>query len=252
MSESLKNQVKKPWHKTWWGYAIQFFLFPLTVTYYVWKSKMPTVAKVLVLGVFWVIVIAFGNASDSSSQTATQPTQNSQPVEQEVSVTPTASDEELKKKHQEMVKQFEQELYSIEKPASTSLKAFAEASANFETNDATTFDLYEMAKRAKDYTKQAQLAYGRLSPNKELPKEVKDHLNKAANNMSTAYFTKGQALDHAMKYLEDNKLSELSEYKDSMAMADRFTLDGVAELMKAKDLVGIPLVEETPKDSKQN
>lgn len=249
MSETLKNQVKKPWQKTWWGYAIQFFLFPLTVTYYVLKSKLPTVAKVLILGVFWVFVIAFGNATDSTSQTATQPTQNNQPAQQEAQTTPTVSDEEVKKKHQEMVMQFEQELYAIEKPASTSLKSFAEASANFSTNDVTTFDLYEMAKRSKDYTKQAQLAYGRLSPNKELPKEVKDHLNKAANLMSTAYFTKGEAMDLAMSYFEDNKLSALSEYKDKMALADRFVVDGVMELMKAKEAVGIPYSEESPTNS---
>lgn len=246
--DNSPQTTKKPWHKTWWGYALQFFLWPFTITYYVWKNdKWSKKSKIIGLSIFWIVVLAAGQAADNAPKTSvpSAPTQaNSAPVES-TPPAPQVSDEEQKLKHQDAVKKFEEEMYATEKSASAAFEEFKNAAADFSSNDKTTFDLYELAKTAKAECKKAQLVYGTMRTPDDLPKDVKQHLKEAATNLSTSYYTKGQALDQALLYLEENKLSALSEYKENMNMADGFMFKGVAELMKAKELVGLPMVEQS-------
>jgi hypothetical protein len=242
-TEDTKHEVKKPWYKTWWGFILLIIVWPITITVWVWNNKSWSKKnKIIALSIFWILIISLSQTGDNTAKV----TSNDEPqILEQPEVQATPNPEENSQKNQELVLSFEQQLFETEKNAAQAIESFKEASANFETSDATTFDLYQLAKNAKEESKVAQLAYGRMSIPKELPNDVKKELEGSASDMSTAYFTKGQALDLAMQYLDESKPSLLSEYTEKIKLADQFTLTAVSKLFKAKEMVGLPLVEDS-------
>ncbi len=67
-----QNLVKNLWHKNWLLKLVLIGLYPVTLTYLIWKShKLPKVVKGILLLVMWFFVLVFTAAfSSSTSQQA--------------------------------------------------------------------------------------------------------------------------------------------------------------------------------------
>lgn len=151
------------------------------------------------------------------------------------------ADDEAKKQLQNTVTGFEQKIYDMEKPATAALKNFQQSLLDFGNGKITINDAYESASNAKKACDDTQYAYGTLSTPDGLPDDVNKLLKDAAEDLSTSYYTRSEALKAIMKYFDDQKPSEVQDYKDNMKMADSFTMSGVGKIFEAKSKVGIDI-----------
>ena len=74
MSEDQISQSSpKKWYKTPWGILILLVIWPVSLSYYVWKRDIPVWARVLLILAIWVLPFAIiGNSSPEYSKRAIQ------------------------------------------------------------------------------------------------------------------------------------------------------------------------------------
>lgn len=164
-------------------------------------------------------------------------------VRETASATPTASPSP-NLQHQELVKSFEQQFLATEKPATQALDKVEKDFASLATGNVSVFDLYTTVRRARQAAEEVRLAYSDLKAPKELPNDIQNLLKEVTDAAKTAYYLKGEALDHALKFLDNKKPSDLDGFKQKIAQATFMMLQGGLTLAQAKQNVGLPLVEE--------
>lgn len=233
-----------------------------------WKNKIlgfrsRTMWKMVTASIIYVTVLvkiisSFSGTSDTATQAPAQETQTSSQSTQtnsaeekkkaDAEAKQQAQEEAAKKKQlQQSVLQFEQKLYAIEKPATAAGDVYKKTADKMANGQATVFDLYAAATDAKNQAENVQVELAGVSVPDGLPSDVEDLLDESKQKLSTAYYSKKQAMDHAMKFLDEQKPSELQKAKEESQMAQSFIMDGVVKMMEAKEKMGIPIADPNKK-----
>jgi len=71
----------------------------------------------------------------------------------------------------------------------------------------------------------------------EYPTQLKDTLNTALSDISTAYYNQSVAYSSIKDYYNDNDLANFSAYKENLNLANSFMLIGAAEIYYVKSKV---------------
>ncbi|MNH75606.1 preprotein translocase subunit SecG [compost metagenome] len=251
--------------------VIGWILVPFIMIFISWKSLNKNMR---ILGVAWAVLfllIGFFNR-DADSKTDTVNTvaksetteaktsdQNNtkneakkavEPVkeEQKQEVVATEKVEAVEDKteiYQEIVLEFEKDMYTIEGEMKPYMDNYQNALAGIADGTVDIFTAYEATERAKDAAKKIQSKFHQMDIPKELPKDVKKELEGASSDLATAYYTKSEALKYVLKYFDDQKPSYMSKFQDEISVSDNFIMTGVLKVMKAKELVGLDLTEIT-------
>lgn len=180
---------------------------------------------------------AVSPASTDASPAPAAPTEPAQPD-------PAASAAAEKQKKQQIYLAFEASVYAAEKPANTAIKSFQNSAKRAAKGKASVLDVYSATADAKDACDGVMMAYSRLETPQDLPQEVRDMLDKARDDLSTAYYLKREAFGSMEQFLDSQQPSKAQDYKDKMGEADTSTLAGVAELMQAREALGLPLTSK--------
>lgn len=158
-------------------------------------------------------------------------------------VKPAKTEEDNTKKYQEVVLQFEKDMYAIEETMKPYMDNYQNALNGVSQGTVDIFTAYEATEKARDAAKIIQSQYYQMKIAKDLPKDVKKELEAAKSDLATAYYTKSEALKYVLKYFDDQKPSYMSKFQDEISMSDNFIMSGVLKVFKAKELVGIELTE---------
>lgn len=153
-------------------------------------------------------------------------------------------EEEKKKQDQDAVLKFEKEMYALEAELKPYLDSYQKALNGVSEGTVDIFTAYQATENAKEAAEELQLKYFKVDVPKDLPKEVKKELEDAKTDLSTAYYTKSKALGYVLKYFDDQKPSYMSKFQDEINTSDSFIMSGVLKIFKAKELVGLEVVEE--------
>ncbi|BFT70681.1 hypothetical protein [Paenibacillus sp. P36] len=145
-----------------------------------------------------------------------------------------AQDEITKKANQDDVIAFEQSAYALEATAKPIFDNYQKIMTAVGTGKASIFDAYEATTNAKKAAESLQVKFNSLEVPKNLPKEVNTLLVESKQDLSTAYYGKKKAFDAVLKFLDDQKPSNMQVFKDETKMADQFVLSGVAKILDAK------------------
>jgi hypothetical protein len=149
--------------------------------------------------------------------------------------------EEQKKQNKQSVLDFEQSAYALEATVKPIMDNYQKIMLAVSEGEATIYDAYEAATNAKEAADHLQSEFFKLDIPKGLPKEAKKLLEDAKSDLSTAYYTKGNAFKAVLKFLDDQKPSNMQKFKDESSMSDNFIMSGVLKIMQAKEKVGIDL-----------
>jgi len=145
--------------------------------------------------------------------------------------------------HKDAVTAFEQRMFAIEKPSNTALEQMRKVATRFDSRQASIHDLYAAIKNAYDYTKVSWQAAGDMAISSSLPYDVRNNLKKAREQFQVSLYCKMNGLEAFMEYLDNHKPSYVQKYKDEMASAQSFTINAVATVYQAKDMVGLVPVQ---------
>jgi len=195
---------------------------------------------------FWILVfIGIANSDTSTQQQVTKQEQKVEQLQQQeqsqqVDSQQKEEEEETIEAQKQAVLDFEKQFFNIEKPTSLALQDFSNKAGKL-GQGVTVYDLYEAANKAKNACKNTQMIYTSLKIPDNIPDDVKKILKDAKSDLSTAYYSKSIAMDKAMKFLDEQKPSQMQEYKDEIKMADSFVINGVLKLTEAKQKIGIDI-----------
>lgn len=148
---------------------------------------------------------------------------------------------EQSKQHQQDILDFEQSVYALEATVKPIMDNYQKIMLAVSEGNATIYDAYEAATNAKEAADHLQSEFFKLDVPKGLPKEVDSLLEDAKSDLSTAYYTKGNAFKAVLKFLDDQKPSNMQKFKDESSMSDSFIMSGVLKIMQAKEKVGIDI-----------
>lgn len=156
-------------------------------------------------------------------------------------------EEQKKKQDQDAVLKFEKDMYALEDEINPFMDAYQKALNGVSDGSVDIFTAYEVTENAKKAAEGIQRKYYNVEVPKDLPKEVKKELEDAKTDLATAYYTKAEAFGYVLKYFDDQKPSYMSKFQDEISASDSFIMSGVLKLFKAKELVGLEVVEEEKK-----
>ncbi|NUU80060.1 hypothetical protein [Paenibacillus xylanilyticus] len=151
------------------------------------------------------------------------------------------NDAATKKAYQKEVLAFEKSVYALEETMSPIMSTYQEAMTGLGNGTVDIYTVYEATENAKKAADHLQSQFYNLNVPESLPKDVKEKLNAATSDLSTAYYSKGKAFDAVLEFLDDQKPSHMSKFKDEIAMSDSFVMNGILKLMEAKEAVGLKL-----------
>ncbi|WP_336761518.1 hypothetical protein [Paenibacillus sp. USHLN196] len=146
-----------------------------------------------------------------------------------------------KKAHQKEVLAFEKSVYALEETMSPIMSTYQEAMTGLGNGTVDIYTVYEATENAKKAADHLQSKFYNLEVPEGLPKDVKTKLNGATSDLSTAYYSKGKAFDAVLEFLDDQKPSHMSKFKDEIAMSDSFVMNGILKIMEAKEAVRLKL-----------
>lgn len=149
-----------------------------------------------------------------------------------------------KERNQTAVKDFEKALYSLEDEMKPIMANYQTAMDGMANGTIDIFTVYGAAEDAKSASRYLQSEVRKVDIPEYLPEEVQDYLVEARSDLSTAYFSKGEAFDLVLEFLDEQKPSYMSKIEDEIKMSDSFLLSGMAKVMQAKDAVGIDITVE--------
>lgn len=150
---------------------------------------------------------------------------------------------EAKEKQKTIVLDFEKSVYALEGEMKPYMEHYQKAMSGLGDGSVDIFTAYEATETAKNATTNIRTKFRALEISEELPKDVRKMLSGAKDDISTAYYSKGEALKAVMKFLDDQKPSHMSKFNEEIAMSDSFVLSGVSKILEAKIAVGIDLAE---------
>lgn len=139
--------------------------------------------------------------------------------------------------------EFEKQIYATEKIASRAIEAYTTKASDMGKGKASIYDVYSAASTAKDKCKEVQFAMNKIKT-PDVPKEIKKLLDDTKLEIGTAYMVKAEALDSAMKFLDNQKPSDMQNFKDKIKSSDSFTMGAVLKLYQAKERAGIKVEEK--------
>lgn len=151
------------------------------------------------------------------------------------------TDAASKKANQKEVSAFEKSVYALEETMSPIMSTYQEAMTGLGNGTVDIYAVYEATENAKKAADHLQSKFYNLEVPESLPKDVKTKLNGATSDLSTAYYSKGKAFDAVLEFLDDQKPSHMSKFKDEIAMSDSFVMNGILKIMEAKEAVGLKL-----------
>lgn len=154
------------------------------------------------------------------------------------------AEEETKKKNQSDVTEFEQSVYSLEDSIDPIMTNYQTAMAGLADGSVDIFTVYEATENARDAANHLQSELRKVNVPDDLPKPAREALEAARLDLATAYYSKKEAFEAALKYLDDQKPSHMSKFKEEMEMSDSFVLSGISKIFEAKGEVGIDLTAE--------
>ena len=130
--------------------------------------------------------------------------------------------------------------FTLRKIASAAMDAYAAKLTSMENGTASIYDVYSAASTAKNRCKDVQFAMSKINT-PDVPKEIRILLNDVKTDLSTGYMVKDEALDSAMKFLDNQKPSDMQNFKDKIKSSDSFIMEAVVKLMQAKEKAGIDI-----------
>jgi len=194
--------------------------------------------KQLMWGFGSILALSFIMVGITDPQTYVAPQENKPQEKEQVQISPEDQQKE-QQRQRDLVLAFAEQLQGTDKTATEAISKMQDGLDKLATGKATIYDVYSLTKDAKTACQNVMLAYQKLSVPNDLPDDVKKHLSKAKSEASTAYYAKSEGLDSALRFLDNQKPSDLQEYKDKIAQSNRFMISASLELAEAKKLVGI-------------
>ncbi|WP_138751994.1 hypothetical protein [Paenibacillus sinopodophylli] len=153
------------------------------------------------------------------------------------------AEQKAKEENKVAVLEFEKGAYALEDEIKPFIEYYQKAMAGLGDGSVDIFTAYEATEKARDAAKYVQSEFYSLAVPENLPKDVKKMLNEAKSDLSTAYYTKKEAFEIILKFLDDQKPSHMSKFKEEIQLSDAFVMSGVTKILEAKIAVGIELVE---------
>lgn len=210
-------------------------------------ERMIVVKKVLKwIGIAFAILIVIGIVSgNDTKKTQSLPTNTSQ----KTTIAPKEKTKNLDKKpnytaaQQQLVRNFEQSIFAIDNSVTPAMEQYQSNMKNF-GKTSSIYDAYSSAKSAKDAVKAAKGRLYALQIPKELPDDVKKILEEVKSDMGTSYYCKENAFEYVLKFLDEQKPSDMNKFQEEIAASDQFLLSGTAKLIDAKTKIGIDIAKE--------
>ncbi|ULO09650.1 hypothetical protein H1230_13265 [Paenibacillus sp. 19GGS1-52] len=147
------------------------------------------------------------------------------------------------KANQTKVLEFEKSIYALEETMTPVMEAYKESMDGLGKGTVDIYTAYEATENARKAAKYLQNKFYGLSIPEGLPKEVEKLLSGTTSDMGTAYYSKVKAFDAVLKFLDEQKPSYMSKFKEEIDMSDSFVMSGVSKIIEAKTAVGLDIVE---------
>ncbi|MGR6763237.1 hypothetical protein ACU1JV_15470 [Paenibacillus sp. T2-29] len=212
---------------------------------------------------FWVIIVIVisgignmgkdkeenKNASDTGTKQSTpvDATQKSTPekkIETPVAVSDPKKEAADKKMKQQLVINFEKTFFSVENSGATVFNKYKSDMDSLGKGKTDVLTVYGSTKDAKDTALSLMSQYNELEVPNALPSEVKDLLEQSKRHLATAYYSKSEAFNSVLSYLDEQKPSYMNDFEENIKLADQDTMQGVLKLMQAKEKVGLKITEK--------
>ncbi|GKU76649.1 hypothetical protein [Paenibacillus sp. L3-i20] len=238
--------------------AIGWIFVPYIMIFVSWKNlKKPGKA----LGTTWVVIllIAFIGSrveTDTNLQTTSpgtaQTVKTSEPDKSkkvdDSEAKKKADEQEKAKAEKERIKKNQSDVLAFEKTISTLEESLEPTLDNYYTalngladGSVDIFTAYEATEKARDASNTMRLKISNVDVPDTLPKKAKKALESGRSEISTAFYSKKKAFEAVLEYLDDQKPSHMSTFKDEIEMSDNFILRGTAYIIEAKQEVGIDI-----------
>jgi hypothetical protein len=231
-----ENEKRPFWRKIpgfrsgkWWKRAIAivgYFFIILFIAAAIDISNDPPVTK---------------TADITNPQAANSTVTEPQPIATEALAAPadpTVNDSGVTAAQKAEILEFEKQIYATEKIASSAMEAYSAKATDMGNGNASIYDVYSAASMAKDRCKEVQFAMSKIKT-PDVPKEISTLLVDVKMDLSTGYMIKAEALDSAMKFLDNQKPSDMQNFKDKIKRSDSLIMGAVVKLMQAKEKAGI-------------
>ncbi|TEB13335.1 hypothetical protein [Pelotomaculum propionicicum] len=138
--------------------------------------------------------------------------------------------------------EFEKQVFATEKIATNAIEIYTTKMSDMGNGKATIYEVYSAASKAKDKCKETQFAMSKVKT-PQTTKEINKLLDDTKSEIGTAYMLKAEALDSVMKFLDDQKPSDMQNFKDKIKSADSFIMGAVMKLYQAKEKAGIDVAK---------
>lgn len=140
---------------------------------------------------------------------------------------------------QEAVKDLYNQIHVRETSTNLIIDGLTRRLAEIEEGKATMYDLYNSATSARDASYKAFQTINAMDIHEDLPEEVAKLLKEAKDDITTGYYHKRDAFNALMKFMDNNKPSDLQRFEELMAAGDSSIFSGRMKLDEAKKAVGI-------------
>lgn len=203
MSEDDKNPV---WYKPWWKALLIIVIFPVSLSYLIWKQKWPTPAKLVSIALIWIIFIGLGAGGNSSSDTEQQV--DSGTTSDTQTPAPTAITYSKEQKQQEFKAFYPQYQKYVDDLLQFQTFMFGETTA---TNKGELYTALEQLKQNQDY-------YGSDDYQPEIPESLteNEHFRKAMNELKLANINFSSSISDMMKYVNKDNAKSYSNAQDNI------------------------------------
>lgn len=229
MSEKINYSS---WFKPWWKALLVIGLFPFTLSYFIWKQKWQTPAKIGAIVLVWIIFIGIG--SSNSSNTSTLDTQATQA---ETKPTPTPEPQyTLEQKKADYIA-FHEKYSSYAKGMillQTRIIALAESNITKE-------EFYLQLENISNL----QSGFSQMGFDLEVPASLKEYkeLNQVKSNLGLAGGFFQKSVDSFKKYLNKNDLEALSDAKRQSDVGTRYLNESADKMEAVAKELGVNLEE---------
>lgn len=150
-----------------------------------------------------------------------------------------ATQEDERKKQQDLVLEFEKQFLSIDETATDILKTYEQIIEAADKGEVDMTQVYKAADMTMIAYRTALYNGGNVKIPDGLPKEVTSALKEAKDNYKLSFSSRKTAMDHVKSFLDDNKPSTGAKITEEVKFSKEFALKAVTELEKAKELVGL-------------
>lgn len=151
------------------------------------------------------------------------------------------AEETQKKRLQDSVLEFENSVYALEATVKPIMDKYQNIMSNFGKGNNNLNTAYEAATNARKASQDLQLKFSNLPLPKDLPKDAEKLLTEAKSELSTGYYMKKNSFDSVLKYLDNQKPSDMQKFKEDTQSSRGHIIRGVSLIFQAKEKVGIEI-----------